>query len=193
MVNTTIDMIIGGTPRPGQPGGSGGKNYKAGLKQLMINLNAEIVLLEKRGVRGMITATRMIKEETLSGAVVTPKEFGNLRESWFSVSATGVSDGRSPNFKTNPNKKKLTVNVLASNHASTISELQAISKASPAYNPIVFFGYSAPYAGYVHEFVDDTNINWTEANSGAKWFHTAIGKKKDVILKVIGENARIKR
>ena len=34
--------------------------------------------------------------------------------------------------------------------------------------------------------------NWTQAGSGAKWLQEAISNKQGTILKIIGDNVRIK-
>jgi hypothetical protein len=78
-------------------------------------------------------------------------------------------------------------------HTAAINESQGIVKSmSSKNNPVVMMGYSASYGGFVHEFINP-DIHWKRSGSGAKWFQAALYNKKDSILKIIGDNARIKR
>jgi hypothetical protein len=175
----------------GRAGSSGGTSYLVGFKEMMVNLNREIGLIEGRTMKGLIAAAAMIKEETLHGALTTPKDVGNLRASWFVVTPTSVPSGRgTANFKDNP-KRKLKASRMISDHTAVISECQGtVASMSAKDSPVIMLGYSAFYSGFVHEMVGATN--WTTSGSGAKWFEAAIKNKKNTILKVIGENARIK-
>jgi hypothetical protein len=172
-------------------GSSGGKNYLVGFKELMNNLNVEIGMIQGRGIKGLIQAAREIKKETLVGSPKTPKDVGNLRESWFITTSNGIIDGRSPSFKYNPKRKQTTKILLDESHKSAITESQAsLQVLSTKNNPVLTFGYSAPYSGFVHEMVGAKN--WTQEGSGAKWLQTAISGKYNTILKIIGDNVRIK-
>ena len=58
----------------------------------------------------------------------------------------------------------------------------------------ILMGFSANYATFVHEMVDQSGrkINWSRPGSGPKFFEKAIKRNKDKILQIIGNNARIK-
>jgi hypothetical protein len=182
----------------GGPTIKGGKDsYLVGFKELMVNLNREIGLIEGRTMKGLIKAAEVIHEETEHGARTTPVDVGNLWESWFVVTPTGVPAGKSTaNFKDNP-KRGITVGKMAIDHTEAITECQGMAASmSTKNNPILVFGYSAFYGGYVHEMVGANFVkkreNAKSANPGSHWLEAAIKSKRNTILKVIGENARIK-
>jgi hypothetical protein len=172
-------------------GSSKGKGYLEGLKELMNNLNIEIGLIQGRSMKGLIQAAREIKKETLLGKPTTPKDVGNLRESWFIVTSKSIIDGKSPSFKDNPKRKKTTAASLQTSHSTALTESQtSLQGISTKNNPVLTLGYSAPYSGFVHEMVGVKE--WTLEGSGAKWFQTAIANRSKTILKIIGDNVRIK-
>ncbi len=59
----------------------------------------------------------------------------------------------------------------------------------------LLIGFSANYAVFVHEMVDrgSKKINWSRPGSGPKFFEAALKRNHKKILKIIGNNARIKR
>ena len=173
----------------GRAGSSGGeKNYLVGFKELMTNLNFEIGKIQGSSMKGLIQAAREIKKETLTGGKVTPKEYGNLRASWFIVTKDGIIEGRNPTFQKNP---RWSTTELTTNHVDVLSQCQGeLSGKSTKNNPVLTIGYSVPYSGYIHEMIGVQN--WTQAGSGAKWLQEAISNKQGTILKIIGDNVRIK-
>lgn len=60
----------------------------------------------------------------------------------------------------------------------------------------VRFGYSANYALYVHELLDQDvakgQVNWTRSGSGAKWFEYAIKRNLPRIREIIFRNTKLK-
>ena len=192
MVDTFINISMG------RAGSSGGKNYLVGFKELMTNLNIEIGKIEGRGMKGLIQAAREIKKETLTGGKVTPKEYGNLRASWFIVTKDGIVEGKNPTFKENP---RWSTTYLTINHVDVMSECQGeLSGKSTKSSPVLTIGYSVPYSGYIHEMIGVKN--WTQEGTkskyrknrgpGDKWLQEAISNKQGTILKIIGDNVRIK-
>jgi hypothetical protein len=192
-----IPTITGHAPRPGTPGGSGGVNYKKELNSLLTNLNKEISALANRSMNGLIKSAIMIRNETEKGDVVTPVDLGNLRASWFVVTANGkiVRGGGKTHTAEGMNKGTFVgknASRLISGHSSAIKEAQGYAEveANKKWGPFLVMGYSAYYAGFVHEMVGAEN--WSRERSGPKWFQAAIFKLKDRILDTIRENARIK-
>jgi hypothetical protein len=57
--------------------------------------------------------------------------------------------------------------------------------------PLVRCGFTANYSLYVHEMLNP-DINWTRNNSGPKFFEYAVKRNRDVILKIIRDNVKIK-
>lgn len=60
-------------------------------------------------------------------------------------------------------------------------------------NPIVFAGYTVPYAPIVHEMTTPPYpfINWTTAGSGAKWLQIHFDRNRTEMLMIVAQNARI--
>jgi len=55
----------------------------AGLERVVARLNREILNIEGRTLKGLIKCAKMIQQETLTVPPTTPKDTGNLRNSWF--------------------------------------------------------------------------------------------------------------
>jgi len=55
--------------------------------------------------------------------------------------------------------------------------------------PFLIMGYSANYALWVHENL----TNKHKAGTGALWFEKALRKHRDNIVKIVRDNAKIKR
>ncbi len=85
-----------------------------------------------------------------------------------------------------PIAKKSGGNLRASWFTETIKSIQGFG---------ILMGFSANYAVFVHEMVDQSGrkINWSRPGSGPKFFEKAIKRNKDKILQIIGNNARIKK
>lgn len=60
---------------------------------------------------------------------------------------------------------------------------------------LVKMGFSANYAIYVHEMLDDSNskvaINWNREGSGPKFFQKALERNYDKILEIIAGRTKI--
>jgi hypothetical protein len=183
-------------PRPGTPGGSGGKNYKKELDVILNNLNKEISGIAGRTLTGFIKSARLIRERTEKGNPVTPVDLGNLRASWFTVTSNGkliAGGGRSHQAGGGQAFKGPNVDKLTQGHSEAITEAKgnAENGSNSRGGPSLIMGYSAYYAGYVHEMVGVEK--WTKEGSGPKWFQTAIFENKDKILGLIRESAKIKK
>ena len=117
----------------GRAGSSGGeKNYLVGFKELMTNLNFEIGKIQGSSMKGLIQAAREIKKETLTGGKVTPKEYGNLRASWFIVTKDVIIEGRNATFQKNP---RWSTTELTTNHVDVLSQCQGELSGKFRYTP----------------------------------------------------------
>ncbi|OFY64751.1 MAG: hypothetical protein A2Y71_06160 [Bacteroidetes bacterium RBG_13_42_15] len=59
----------------------------------------------------------------------------------------------------------------------------------------VKFGFSANYAAFVHEMLDEVygkKINWTRPGSGPKFFEKALDRNYNEILQIIADYADVK-
>ena len=156
--------------------------FITGFEQLKVNLRNEFANLKFATEEGMVDAAKMIKRSMDTSPPLIPKKIGNLRESWFIVSRSGVKEGNSPKFTGAQGSK------VSARHTMAVAMAEQAVKMSQDVE--VEFGFSAPYATWVHEMGED--INWTTPGSGPKFFEQALKKKKSDIIKVIQRTALIK-
>lgn len=157
------------------------------LAQIKNRLNKEIIAVEGRTLKGLIMAAAFIRNKTEHTIPLTPVDLGNLRSSWFVVTAKGVPAGqRSAEAFKGPKASEI-----ASDHMSTIIEAQGIVAANEATKgKFIMLGYSANYAMWVHENMGAKN--WSRIGSGPKWFQGAIYRNKAKIVQIVKDNAEIK-
>lgn len=59
-------------------------------------------------------------------------------------------------------------------------------------NPIVFAGYTAPYAPIVHEMEEWRGpVNWTRPGSGQKWLQIHYDRNRAQMLLIVAQNAKV--
>ena len=170
-------------------------------KVVLANLNREIMAMQNRTLRGMIMGAAIIRKDMEKTPPKTPVDYGNLKASFFTVTARSVNYGKSPNFKGEVAGK------MAMDHTLTIGEIQGKTKAkSKAGMQILMLGYSANYALYVHEYLGlpDTprwrygpgpgKKRWYKPRPGAgpKWFEESFKRNEANVIQAIRLNARIK-
>lgn len=180
--------------RPGTPGASGGAKYQQELKVIMANLNKEMENVKGATVKGMINAAIHIRNETEKTPPLTPVDLGNLRSSWFITTASRKvrNDKWNKGFRKSPvGKKRVADKDMASNHSRAIGEAKGeLAGMETPTRKFLMMGYSANYAGFVHEFISP-NIAWKREGSQAKWFQTHIYSNRDKIFKIIGETSKV--
>ena len=172
-----------------------------GGRKVMANLNKEIALIKGRSLKGLIMGAAIVRKDMEKTSPKTPKDYGNLRASFFTVTARGVKVGRAPKFKSEVASK------MASDHSSTLSEIQGMVKAkSTGGNVILMLGYSANYAMAVHEKLDmNLKPRWRygpgpgkkrwyrpRVGAGPKWFESSLKRNSAKVVQMIGANAKIK-
>lgn len=165
-----------------------------GLDIVMANLQKELALIKNKTAEGLIRAGVDIRRETEKTPPLTPIDLGNLRASWFLVSAQGSEPdplGYSGDFKNRPGKKmQIKASELKAEHTSAIAESKAI--ASQVKDPIVIMGYSANYAMWVHEIIKRfPQTKFSRPGSGAKWLEAAIKNNRNKIVETVGKYAKI--
>jgi hypothetical protein len=171
------------------PGSSRGKMYLVGFEAVMKNLNAEIRKIENGSMQGLIKAAAMIRRETEKGRTKTPVDLGNLRASWFVVTASSVPVGRGTARFNGPHASEI-----IAEHSATLGQAKSIVSSGPVGKKFLMMGYSVNYAGFVHEMINRGKpINWSRDGSGPQWFQRAIDRRKNDILKIIADNVKIKR
>ena len=176
---------------PGTPGASGGVNYLKGMDVVMSNLNKEIELIKVGSMKGLIEAAAFIRKKTNDEGKpsdLTPVDKGNLNASWFVVTATATPSVQGPKkFSSDPVGSKV-----QSEHAGVVAQARGeVASMSNANKKFLMMGYSANYAGFVHEFIDP-NINFKRIGSNAKWLQNTIYENKGKIVEIIKNESQIK-
>jgi hypothetical protein len=156
-----------------------------GFDEVMRNLNAEIVKIKGRTMQGLIKAAIDIRRDMAHTPPLIPIKTGNLRASWFVVTAKGV-ESKPPVFS---NAEKGAAKVQES-YDATVAEAQSFVASSSKDNPFLVMGFGANYTMPVHERIGD--VDWSKANTGPKFFERALKRRKDAVLKIIRDNAQIR-
>ena len=166
-----------------------------GLTQVLTRLNQEIGKIEGASQEGLIRAADLIHKETEKGAFRVPIDLGNLRHSFFTVTASakigkGGGKSRTPEGRTamfvGPKAGEI-----ASGHTNMLTEMMGKAKAlsTMSKGPFLIMGYSANYAMWVHEMM---GAKFQRRGAGPKWFENAIKSKQGEILEIIKRNAKIR-
>lgn len=156
-------------------------NYESeGLKQIRTNLDKELSKIEGKTIEGLVKAVMLLKKDMQPK---TPKDLGNLRRSFFAVTSMGrVAIGDSPKFEGRLASR------LSKRHSDMVGKQKG--RIHRVKNPWIAFGFSAWYAGYVHEM--PASNNWTTPGTGPKYFQEALMRNKDEILNIIANNVRFR-
>lgn len=157
-----------------------------GFDKVMKNLNTEISAIKDRSMKGLIKGAIIIRRSMDKTPPLIPVDTGNLRASWFVVSAKGLKTEK-PVFKDTTPKKLALLN---SSYSATVAEAQGVVAGQTSF---IVIGFGANYTMPVHEMYGKGDVNWKRPNSGPKFFESAIKRNKDKIIKTIAENAQIKK
>ena len=162
-------------------GSSGGASYMTGMAELTAAMNAEIIAMRTASLSGLVKASIFMRNVTEHVSPKTPMRLGNLVASWFVVTANAIHKGEDAVF-TGPDSAKFT-----GDHTAAIAEKRAEAfSLSGRDRQILVMGYSASYAGFLHEALNITHF--TREGSGVKWFETHFKANKDQILNIIRTN-----
>jgi len=154
-----------------------------GFDKVMRNLNKEIEGIKGRSLKGLIRAAILIRRDMEHTSPRIPIDTGNLRASFYTVTSKGrITRGASPRFKGKQAK------TLAADHPGEVDEARKLIGQEG--RPAVALGFSAFYAFFVHEMV---GAHFQRPGSGAKFFESALKRNHDKIVKVIQEEARLKK
>lgn len=169
-----------------------------GFDDVMARFNAEIEKIKGASMRGLIECAIEIRRDTEKGSLKTPVDLGNLRSSWFTVTASGKekddqwNTGFRNDLSTKRRKTKLegTAAQFSANRTAAISEMTMKAKSFlPAGKQVVIMGYSANYAIYVHENM--AARKWKREASGPKWFQESVYRNSAKMLGIIKKNIQL--
>ena len=156
-----------------------------GIREVMDELNKELEGIKGRSLAGMIHAAIHVRRSMAHRPPLIPVDTGNLNASFSIVSTKGsgtTESGGSPTFKGKDASK------MQSEHASTISTMKA-TVHSVSHGPAVLMGFSANYAGFVHENME---AKFLRPGSGPKFFEAHLRSESGEILNIIRDHAKIK-
>ena len=154
-----------------------------GFDEIFRKLNAEIEQIKERSMKGLIKSAVIIRRDMDRTPPLIPVDKGNLRASWFVVTAKGIDTAR-PAFKGDTNNITQKLN---ESYDQAIAEAQGMVAGKTSF---IVIGFGANYAAPVHEMIGD--INWHRPNSGPKFFEAAVKRNSAKILETIKTNAQIK-
>lgn len=166
------------------------KNLDKYLKRGMTNRGSVI----NATARGLVLSAYAIRVDTEKTSPTTPVDLGNLRASFFIVSAYGgVEDDPLKLSGTFRNrlftKMQMKASEMKAQHSAVVGACQA-EALSQRGEPFVLLGYSANYALWVHEMLGADFKERTPA-AGAQWFQKAIYRNRKKILEIVKDNAQI--
>lgn len=163
-----------------------GKKKILGMERVIQRLHAEVVKIEGRTLAGLIEFAILIRRDMDYTPPLIPVEWGNLRQSWFVVSAKKNERRGQGSFKGK------NASQLAMDHGSVQEEAKGIARAIRY--PVLILGFSANYAMFVHEMVGGggKRISWKRPGSGSKFFQASIRRNMKEGLGLIAKNARIR-
>lgn len=149
-----------------------------GLREVTNNLNREIDGIKNRSMKGIIEAAILIRRDMENTSPLIPVDTGNLRSSWFIVTAMGVKQSN-PNF-VGENAKEM-----SAEHQALLNEAKTMIPQKIG----LVMGFSANYAAPVHEMVGD--VQWKRPGSGAKYLESALSRNYKQILETIRRNVQV--
>jgi len=171
-----------------------------GFPEVMTRLNAEIKLIKGKTYGGLLQAAIFIRRKTEESYPKTPVDKGNLRASWFAVTAKGEAQDslNEGGFKSNP-ETGVKASKMRSDHTALKNEAKGMSGGT---EPVVITGFSAFYAAPVHE-MKDADFTGAKARGKSKkrerrdgngpfYLKTHIERNSKQIVQVIADNIRIK-
>jgi len=170
-------------------------DFFKGLKEITEALNKQMNVIDEYSTAGLIRASIIIQRAVDKETPKIPIDTSNLRASFFRVINKKNKVKSSPAFKGNDSGE------MSSNHEKVLAESQGIINTYR--DPALMLGFSANYAGYVHENIA---ANFQKGNpsamskarrkggrpgAGAKFLETKLNAHKQDILKEIGKSAKI--
>ena len=165
-----------------------------GFDRVQRNLNVVLENMKVNSTEGLTDVAKQIHRDADLIPPKIPRDTGNLRHSRFIVNKNGqVAWGSKASFKPR-GKGKWGGGDMQAHHQSVINKYKM--KAKVKEYPYVIYGYSAPYAVYVHEMGiavrGGRNINWTRPGSGAKFFQAAIANKAKSAKGILYQHVNIR-
>lgn len=155
-----------------------------GVETVMRNLNREIQKIKNRSMRGLIHAAILIRRDMETTPPLVPVDEGNLRASWFLVTARGNIGAGSGKFKQGKETQVDTAR-LSNDHSRAVGA----AKGAVTGRPLVAIGFSAHYSVFQE---NDNTGQRKRPGAGGGFFESALRRNEPRILYEIRKEARIK-
>ena len=180
------------------PGSSRGADYMRGFTwgvkgeaTVMAELNRQIEGIKLRTEKGLVMAAAYALRDTEKVPPLTPVDTGNMRASRFITSASTVSTGALRGTGEGKFKGAKAAQMLI-DYSMTIEEARAmVSSMNSSNRKFVMMGYTANYAGFVHEAIGMKNMS--RGGSGPKWLEASLKRNTGKMVQIVKDNAEIKR
>jgi len=153
------------------------KSKVTGLERISQELHDKVHDIKDANIRGFIKSIVLIQGEMEKSMPAVPLDLGNLRASFFSVTAKGV--GRKIGGFSGDSED---VAELEQDHIEAINE--GISDVIHNKGMVAVLGFSANYSWWVHENVGG-GVKWSKAGTGPRFFSTALENNQEKILEII--------
>jgi hypothetical protein len=150
-----------------------------GLEKVTKALHQKVRDLEKANVKGFVKSIILIRNELEKTTPMVPLDLGNLRASFYSVTAAGMGKTLQEFVGEDGERMKIDHSKAKMEGAATVLAYKG---------QIAVMGFSANYAWWVHENIG--NVNWSKEGSGAKFFSKALDRNETKILDIIAEEAK---
>lgn len=163
-----------------------------GLREIEANINKEIASIEDASIRGLVGAAAHLRKQTDKIPPKVPVDWGNLRASWFTVTAKGsVAAGKGTSGFRGPKGQEI-----ANHHDLVVSDAkgEAARLTRKGRSVFVVVGYSANYAAAVHEGPGGRkDVQFKREGAAIKWLQTHMEEDKGEMLEKIKEEIRMRR
>ena len=149
-----------------------------GVDKIMANVNRELIKIKGRSMRGLVKAAIVIRRDMDKTPPLIPVDLGNLRASFFIVTATTIPEAGGGFKGGEPG--------MSSDHAAVVSG--AKGRAASSIHPVVILGFSANYARAVEE--SKKFKEGKRPGSGPRFFESSLKRNSGLIVKIVATEAR---
>lgn len=149
-----------------------------GIEQVQRNLRAQLEKYKKVSISGLIKCAILIRRDMDNKPPLIPVDDGNLRNSWF-VTAGSRTPTQGGEFQ------GVDAGSMGAQHSKVLAS--AKTRALSHKDPLVIIGFSAIYAGWVHE------RNWKlgkRPGSGPKFMESAMKRNVGPILSILANEMK---
>ena len=158
-------------------------NTIRGFREVMMKINAGLALIKGGTAGGLIKAAAFVRKDMETTSPLTPVDLGNLKASFFAVTAKKIAHGSGIARFNGPKAGQM-----VSEHLAVTAEMKMRAGKDKSKITLIL-GYTANYALFVHENLKARK--WSKPGSGPKWFEYAMKRNTKKIIRIVADNAKI--